>query len=148
MHLVFYSLPVRNKSCKLTQPRVVLHIFVSATTTLLDHILADPKDPLANSDLQIIEPLLRLLGLLSMEGISDQVEQMYESCRVLWERARKRVWESRGSRKLQSSQVGTIQPRPQTSIGVEPTQKESVEDFIKRIENISRGYEVESSYVT
>ncbi|KAH7377570.1 fungal-specific transcription factor domain-containing protein [Cadophora sp. MPI-SDFR-AT-0126] len=140
---------------------VVLHIFVSATTTLLTNILSNPLHPLAQSDLQLIEPLLSLLGLLSMQGKNTEVESMYESCRTLWERTRRAVWEARGSgigygygNELEngngsrngmlgnmniSAMPSTLTPAISAGKGAEA--KESLEDFIKRIESIAGGSE-------
>jgi len=139
---------------------VVLHIFVSATTTLLTHILSNPLHPLAQSDLQLIEPLLSLLGLLSMQGKNTEVENMYESCRNMWERARRTVWEARGNALAygQGSELGNetgtamlenmnMNSLPVTPMNLAPAigtgkggeAKESLEDFIKRIESIAGG---------
>lgn len=128
---------------------VVLHIFVSATNTLLTLIRSDPMHGLAQADLQIIEPLLSLLGLLSMQGKSVEVEAMYESCRTAWERARRMVWEARGrglpenwqGKSLVSSPgmgvVGSGMREP-AMIGTKVVQeRESLEDFIRRIESIA-----------
>ncbi|KAH6723774.1 fungal-specific transcription factor domain-containing protein [Leptodontidium sp. MPI-SDFR-AT-0119] len=118
---------------------VVLHIFVSATTTLLTQILSNPLHPLAQSDLQLIEPLLSLLGLLSMQGKNAQVEGMYESCRTMWERSRRTVWEARG----QGLPANTMpmQLTSTISAGKYGEEKESLDDFIKRIEGIAAGSE-------
>ncbi|KAH7305653.1 fungal-specific transcription factor domain-containing protein [Rhexocercosporidium sp. MPI-PUGE-AT-0058] len=118
---------------------VVLHIFVSATTTLLTHILSDPLHPLAQSDLQLIEPLLSLLGLLSMQGKNAKVEGMYESCRTMWESTRRTVWEARGRGMPVSTRPMTLTPTISAGKAVE--EKESLEDFIRRIEGIAGGSE-------
>ncbi|KAL2075174.1 hypothetical protein VTL71DRAFT_116 [Oculimacula yallundae] len=120
---------------------VVLHIFVSATTTLLTYILSNPLHPLAQSDLQLIEPLLSLLGLLSMQGKNIEVEGMYESSRTMWERARRTVWEARGSGLPADPGPMNLTPVPMLSQGKVVEDKESLEDFIKRIENIAGGSE-------
>ncbi|KAK0123667.1 hypothetical protein ONS95_008679 [Cadophora gregata] len=136
---------------------VVLHIFVSATTTLLAHILSNPLHPFAHSDLQLIEPLLSLLGLLSLQGKNAEVEGMYESCRTMWERARRTVWEARGSGIAYGNENGfgigngnglgvpvNLTPMnltPTISAGKCGEVKESLEDFMKRIESIAGGGE-------
>ncbi|KUJ10150.1 uncharacterized protein LY89DRAFT_675629 [Mollisia scopiformis] len=70
---------------------IVLHIFVSATKTLLNHLIADPGDALAKSDLQLIDPLLKLLGMLAKGERSVEVTEMYEECNALFDRATKEV---------------------------------------------------------
>ncbi|KAK6581565.1 hypothetical protein PZA11_006256 [Diplocarpon coronariae] len=128
---------------------VVLHIFVSAATVLLAHIRADPLTLSAPSDLQLIEPLLSLLGLLSMQGKSATVAAMYEDCRAAWEHARRLAWEARGASLppgAAGSSVMTIPHVPENVIrhpammnGRMGEEKESLEDFIRRIEGIAGG---------
>jgi hypothetical protein len=130
---------------------VVLYIFVSATNTLLALIRSDPLHGLAQADLQLIEPLLSLLGLLSMQGKSAEVEATYESCRTAWERARRMVWEARGrelsDHGLERSLIsgsGVVRGgmREPAMIGAKVVQeRESLEDFIRRIESIAGGSE-------
>jgi hypothetical protein len=117
--------------------RVVLHVFVSATTTLLNYLIADPRDPLAHSDLKLIEPLLELLGELSKTNDENQntAEPMYRSCTELFERARAAV---------ESAEVEEIFVDPKSFgfiNGGGRRGKESVEDFIKRIESYAAGEE-------
>ena len=117
--------------------RAVLHVFVSATTTLLNYLIADPRDPLAHSDLKLIEPLLGLLGELSKTNDENQntAGPMYRSCTELFERARAAV---------ESADVEEIfvDPKSLGSInGGGRREKESVEDFIKRIESYAAGDE-------
>ncbi|KAG4433349.1 hypothetical protein IFR05_011177 [Cadophora sp. M221] len=118
---------------------VVLHIFVSATTTLLTQILQNPLHPLAQSDLQLIEPLLSLLGLLSMQGKNAHVEGMYENCRTMWESARRTVWEARGQ--VLPANTMPMQLTPTIDAGKYEAEKESLDDFIRRIEGIAAGSE-------
>ncbi|KAF8847095.1 hypothetical protein BDZ45DRAFT_811821 [Acephala macrosclerotiorum] len=103
---------------------LVLHIFVSATKTLLNHLISKPWDPLARSDLELIDPLLRLLGMLANGERSEEVLGMYTECVGLFERAKASVEEA----------ANQIVPWTQ-----KPAEKESVEDFIRRIERISAG---------
>jgi hypothetical protein len=117
--------------------RVVLHVFVSATTTLLNYLIANPRDPLAHSDLKLIEPLLELLGELSKtnDENSNTAGPMYRSCTELFERARATV-ESAEVEEIfaHSKSLGSIN-------GGGRREKESVEEFIKRIESYVAGEE-------
>jgi hypothetical protein len=117
--------------------RVVLHVFVSATTTLLNHLITDPRDPLAHSDLKHIEPLLGLLGELSKTNDENQntAGPMYRSCTELFERAQVAV---------ESVDVEEIFVDPESLGSIDGggrREKESVEDFIKRIESYAAGEE-------
>jgi len=106
--------------------RVVLHIFVSASTTLLNNVVTDPTNSLAESDMRIIEPLLKLLGVLAKEAKTGEIVKMYKTVNEAFERTTKYIEEAR--RRL-------AHPKLQEK----PAQKESVEDFIRRIEGISAG---------
>ncbi|KAF4626129.1 hypothetical protein G7Y89_g12031 [Cudoniella acicularis] len=111
----------------------VLHIFVSATTALLTHIISNPSNPIAPSDLKLVEPMLTLLCILANSSKNDEVVEMNRSCAVLFERARMAV-ESHG-------QAGMSWDQSMTS--GQSRQRESVEDFLKRMEKIRSGYDDE-----
>ncbi|TVY85216.1 Fusaridione A cluster transcription factor fsdR [Lachnellula suecica] len=123
--------PRRNYACIWA----VLHIFVSATTILLTHTLTNPTNPLAQSDLKLIEPLLGLLGMLSKSGKNDKynVGEMYRTCVELFERTRVAV-ESYSLVGMSWDGCGVIE---------QPPEKESVEDFLRRMETISSGYDMD-----
>ncbi|CZR65036.1 uncharacterized protein PAC_14936 [Phialocephala subalpina] len=110
---------------------IVLHIFVSATKTLLHHLIREPGDPLAESDLELIDPLLRLLGMLANGERSEEVSRMYAECVELFEKAKVSVEDS-------ANRIAQWTDGAQGA-GGPPTEKESVEDFIRRIESISAG---------
>ncbi|EKD20339.1 uncharacterized protein L3040_004372 [Drepanopeziza brunnea f. sp. 'multigermtubi'] len=127
---------------------VLLHIFVSATTTLLANVRSDPLSYTAQSDLQLIEPLLSLLGLLSLQGKSPKVEGMYESCRTAWEQARRVVWDARGRGAVSNGRNHMItvpyipdhtMRQPQITSARVSEEKESLEEFIRRIESLAGG---------
>ena len=110
-----------------------LHIFVSATTILLTHTLWNPSNPFASTDLKYIEPLLDLLAVLAKSGESNNIGETYTSCLGLFERARIAV-----------DSFGLAAPnwdRAQTA--VQSGERESVEDFLRRMESISSGYDVD-----
>lgn len=121
---------------------IVLHIFVSATKTLLEHLLKEPGDPLAREDFQLIDPMLRLLGMLAKSEQNEDVTQMYNDCLDLFERANEAVgsYESRVGAWVVGveDEVGGVGFVDVQGIRQE---KESVEDFIRRIESISAGYD-------
>jgi len=121
-------IPRRRNACI----RAVLHIFVSATTTLLTHTLSNPSNPLALADLKLIEPLLSLFRMLANSGMADEAGAAYRSCAELFERAKMAVvWEF--------NPVGISWQRRERS---GPSGgREGVEDFLRRIESISSGYE-------
>lgn len=106
--------------------RAVLHIFVRATTSLLTQILRSPSEFLALADLKLIKPLLQMLYLLAKSSNSNVVVQMYRSCMELFEKAR-------------------IAVRGYSPYGMNEQSRgrESLEDFLKRIERISAGDDVD-----
>lgn len=118
--------------------RAVLHIFVMATTTLLTHTISNPLHPLAFSDLELIEPLLTLLGILANSAQNDKVREMYQSCLELFQRAMMAV----ESFTLAGTTVG------QHRTSGQPAGRESVEDFLRRMENISSGQDMGLSSVS
>lgn len=91
---------------------------------------------MALSDLKLIEPLLTLLGVLaksSKGGKSERISGMHRSCVELFERANMAV-ESTNLTNMDWDQCILSGP----SQG-----RESIEDFLCRMENISSGYDVE-----
>lgn len=112
----------------------VLYTFVSAITSLLTHIIYNPTNPLARADLKLIEPLVTLLSVLNNTGKNDQVGPMYRSCLELLDKAQMAVehFNQDGSNRNQ-----LVRGAGSRSGGG----KESVEDFLKRIESISSGYD-------
>jgi hypothetical protein len=106
--------------------RAALHIFVSATKTLLTHTITYPSNPLALADLKLIEPLLSLLCVLANGGMSDTIVETYRSCAELFENARMAV-ESSNSADMSWKSLDT---------GGEPKERESVEEFLKRMDDI------------
>ncbi|MCJ1386445.1 hypothetical protein MMC17_009571 [Xylographa soralifera] len=114
----------------------VLHIFVTAATTLLNHVVCDPSNPLALSDLKLIEPLLTLLGVLAKSSKgrkSERISGMHRSCMELFERANAAI-ESTNLTDMDWDQFIMSDPSQE---------RESMEDFLRRMENISSGYDVE-----
>jgi hypothetical protein len=118
--------------------RAVLHIFVTATTTLLTHTISNPSNPLALADLKLIEPLLTLLGILAKSSKSDKVGEMYRSCVELFGRARMAV---------ESFNLAGISWDQRRTSG-QSEGRESVEDFLRRMENISSGYDMDLSSIS
>ena len=118
------------------QIRAVLYIFVTAATTLLKKIVHDPSNPIALSDLQLIEPLLTLLGVLANSDKGRQSERiggMHRSCMELFERANLAV-ESTNLANINWDQYIVDSP----SEG-----QESVQDFLRRMEAVSLGSNLE-----
>lgn len=110
----------------------MLHIFVSATHILLENIIADPTHRRVRTDLKLIEPLLKLLGALANEGHHEDVNEMHQNCEQLYERTKKLVQTS--SRVIAGST---------TSSNGTGNERESVEDFLRRIESFTAGYDDE-----
>lgn len=130
MHPVRRHITLLPPQQNINNSRAVLHIFVSATKTLLTHTLSNPSNPLAHADLKLIEPLLSLLRMLARSDMSDEIGPMYRSCAELFERTKMAVWEF--------NPVGMSWDRQGTSAG--SVGRESVEDFLRRMESISSGY--------
>jgi hypothetical protein len=115
---------------ELIKTRVILHNFVSATTLLLENIISDPTHRRVYSDLKLIEPLLTLLSALAKDGKNEEVAAMYQSCGQMFEKTSKIVQDAcaagRGEpRKIMGKQDG----------------KETLEEFIRRIESVSAGHD-------
>ncbi|RDW65154.1 hypothetical protein BP5796_09846 [Coleophoma crateriformis] len=111
---------------------VVLHIFVSATKTLLSNICSEPSQTLAKSDVELIQPLLNLLGTLMSGGQRDEVVKMYDTCQEMYEEAVQRL-------RTTNSQYMQIDMGSVGKSGSQREKKESVEDFIRRIESYTAG---------
>jgi hypothetical protein len=109
--------------------RSVLHIFITAATTLLTHIISNPSNPLAQADLKLLEPLLTLLGILARGSKNEKVTEMYQSSMGLFEKATVAV---------QDCNAEDIWDQGNT--GRESNQKETVEEFLRRMEMIKSGY--------
>lgn len=75
----------------LTDHRILLHPFFAAVTAVLENLLRHPDSHESPSDLQIVQPFLRLLEILAgNERIcsqSDESRRMYQVCQGLNERA-------------------------------------------------------------
>jgi hypothetical protein len=92
-------------------------------------------------DLKLIEPLLTLLGVLakSSQGRkSERLSGMHRSCMELFERANMAV-ESTNLANMDWDQCIMSGPSKE---------RESMEDFLRRMENISSGYDVELDSVS
>lgn len=109
-------------------PRTSLHIFVTAATTLLVHTISNPSNSLVQGDLKLLEPFLNLLGFFARSSVNEKVGEMYQSSMNLFEQARIAIGHSDSDSKV----------HPPMGAG-EPGGKESVEDFLERIEQIISG---------
>ena len=91
---------------------------------------------MALSDLQLIEPLLTLLGVLARSpkgSKSERISEMHRSCMELFERANMAV-EGIDLANMDWDQGMTSAPLQG---------QENVEDFLRRMQDISSGYDVE-----
>jgi hypothetical protein len=79
-------------------------------------------------DLQLLEPFLNLLGVVARSGVNDKVEEIYQSSMVLFEQA-KMAAEHSGPRAKTHRHIGRG----------DPGARESVEDFLARMEHIRSG---------
>lgn len=102
-----------------------------ATATLLTYTISNPLHPLAFADLELIKPLLTLLGILAQSTENDKVGEMYQSCSQLLQRAMMAV----ESFSFAGTTVGDYRT------GGQSTGRESVEEFLQRMEIISSGYD-------
>ena len=131
--------------------RFLLHIIVSASTTLLTNILLNPTAEVALSDLRLIDPLMRLLEVLT-EGMSDDVRRMYKFVGELEMKARRRVdaaarkgmgdnshpTDMRNARS--GDEIAVWKGTKALDVSAKGReQRETLEDFLKRIEYISSG---------
>jgi hypothetical protein len=138
------SLPPSQK-LELTHHRVILHLFVQATTTLLGNILSDPTHRRATSDLKLIEPLLSLLSALAKDGKSSEVSSMYEKIREMFESTRERVLLANSPVSGDGEFDGGEGAREKRGSGKEGEggRNESLEEFLRRIESVSAGLDEE-----
>ena len=91
---------------------------------------------MALSDLKLVEPLLTLLDVLAKSSKgrkSERINGMHRSCRELFERANTAV-ESAIFADMDWDQCTTSGPSQA---------RESMDNFLRRMENISSGYDVE-----
>ena len=96
---------------------------------------------MALSDLKLIEPLLTLLGVLAKtsEGRkSERISGMHRSCMELFERANVAV---------ESINLANMD-WDQSIMGEPSREREPLEDFLRRMENISSGYDLELDSVS
>ena len=119
--------------------RAVLYIFVKAATTLLRNIIRDPSNPMALSDLKLIEPLLTLLGVLAKSSKgrkSGRLNEMRRSCVELFQRANMAV---------ESINLANMDwmDWDQHIMSEQPQKQESLEDFFRSMDSINSGYDVE-----
>ncbi|KAH8817265.1 fungal-specific transcription factor domain-containing protein [Xylogone sp. PMI_703] len=121
-------LPTRENACLWS----VLHTFISAATTLLINSLTDPSNPLALSDLALIEPLLRMLEMLSKTGQSEKASNFYRSCFDLYEKA-KMAAEGYNSMDAEWGQL---------MVSAQQSRRDGVEEFLRSLGDISPGYDV------
>jgi hypothetical protein len=89
------------------------------------------------ADLKLLEPFLNLLGVLARSGVNDKVEEMYQSSMILFEQARITVEHSSpGGKTHQHMGRG------------DPGARESIEDFLERMELIRSGHSTEISLIS
>ena len=98
---------------------------------------------MALSDLKLIEPLLTLLGILvkSSKGHkSERIIDMHRSCMELFERAKVAIesTESTNNANMDWDQYIMWEPSQRRE-----SMEESMDDFLRRMENISSGYNME-----
>ena len=91
---------------------------------------------MALSDLKLIEPLLTLLGVLaksSKGGKSERINGMHQSCLELFERA---------NAAIQSTNLLNMD-WDQCIMSGQSQRQESIESFLRRMDDISSGNDVE-----
>ena len=104
---------------------------------MLIHAISNPSNPLVQADLKLLEPFLNLLGVLARSGVNEKVEEMYQSSMILFEQARIAVEHSgQGGKTHQHIGRG------------DPGARESVEDFLERMELIRSGDSTEISLIS
>ena len=112
----------------LTFRRLLIHYFFAAVTALLENVVRHPSHPQAHSDILLMDPFLQLLEILSEEGKSEEVQRMYDFCVDMNGKARDAV--ERVNRSMVCSHTNKSKAQGE---------KETVEDFIRRVECISAG---------
>jgi hypothetical protein len=103
----------------------LIHYFFAAVTTILYNVLRNPNHIFARSDIQLVEPFLGLLNILAKEGKSEEVQRMFEFCQDLNTKA--------------TEAVSHVNMRMLCQANKTRGEKESVEDFIMRVECQSNG---------
>jgi hypothetical protein len=121
---------------EINKTRVIFHMFVAAATTLLENIISNPTHRRAQSDLKLIEPLLALLSALAKDGKNEEVATMYLNCGQIFDKTSQIVQNANGAEKEERRKI----------VGKQ-NEKESLEEFIRRIESVSAGYEDEDDTV-
>jgi hypothetical protein len=104
---------------------------------LLIHTISNPSNPLEQADLKLLQPFLNLLGVIARSGVNDKVEEMYQSSMILFEQARMAVEHS-----------GSAAKRLRDMGGRDPEARESVEDFLLRMEHIKSGDSTGTSLIS
>ncbi|CAI6340544.1 unnamed protein product [Periconia digitata] len=133
--------PRRNYACLWA----VFPIYVTASTTLLTYTLSKPTNASAALDLKLSQSLLRMLVTLARvsEGQRPEVAEMYRSSVELFEKARMAIETSKKAIRDTDNKDDVDVDDDEKGLFAPPEgQKESVEDFLKRMERIGRaGYE-------
>jgi hypothetical protein len=104
---------------------------------LLIHVISNPTNPLVRADLKLLEPFLNLLRLLARSGVDGKVEEKYQSSMSLFEQARTAI---------EHSGLGT---KTHQHMGTEdPGTRESLKDFLQRMEKIRSGDSAEIKLIS
>ena len=110
---------------------------------LLENILAAPTHRRAHADLKLIEPLLLLLSALANDAKNEEVVSMYRSCGQMFEKTREVVERASATRDegaLVRAGNGYNERSEEGHIAKQGEQ-ESLEEFLRRIEGVSAGYD-------
>lgn len=87
-------------------------------------------------DLELLEPFLNLLGIISRSGVNEKIEEMYRSSMILFEQAK-------------TAEQSSLMARTQRQLGKgDPGAKESVEEFLARMEHIRSGDNTEVDLIS
>ena len=121
------SLAPRSRVLENNCSRTALHIFITAATTLLVNSISNPSNPLVFADLKLLEPFLKLLELISRSVTDNKVKDSYQSSIMLFEQAKMAV--------EYPGEAATYPPMK----GGDPGARESVEDFLGRMERLISG---------
>ena len=103
---------------------------------MLKNITCDPSDPMALSDLRLIEPLLTLLGILAKSSTgrkSERISGMYRSCMELFQKAKTAV---------ECTALVNINWNHRMWNGTSPGE-ESIEEFLRTTGSTSSEYDME-----
>jgi hypothetical protein len=89
--LIFQGIPTGDRSCTW----MLLHAFLSATSSVLYSLLQGPASPNALTDLHLVDPFLRLLETLATDPTeasrSEEIKKMHEHCRRLYNEAERAI---------------------------------------------------------